>query len=387
MDFLSLQWLTLMMATVSLYWLCPASWRQLLVLVITLALLIYVSPLSAAILTFFALSTYWLTRGEQVTLPRMCLALTVVVVVLAFFKIRFFNAGGSAGDIITNAAIPLGLSYYSFRCFHFIFERYRQTVEQPPLKTFLAYLFFLPTILVGPINRFNDYFREQEKVRWDAGYLSSGLERLLFGYFKVTFLANFLVLGKLGEYITTIPAEQVALIAYLEILQDALLLYLLFAGYSDIAIGFGLLLGIRVMENFNWPYLRKNISEFWQSWHISLSSWCRDYIFFPVLASTRNPYVATLASFTVIGLWHEISLRYICWGLFHGIGLLIWRYFQQFKRKYNLHWSQLPGIGWVFVLLSILLTLHYVIFGLVIVNQPDLHSVWQVYKTILFSWI
>lgn len=387
MDFLSLQWLSLMMATVSLYWLCPSKWRQQLILVITLALLIYISPLSALILSFFALSTYWLTTGKEVSLSRMCLALILVVVVLAFFKIRFFNAGGSAGDIITNAAIPLGLSYYSFRCFHFIFERYRQTIEQPPLKAFLTYLFFLPTIVVGPINRFNEYYREQEKATWDASYLSSGLERLLFGYFKITFLANFLILGKLGEFIAGLPADNTALITYLQIVQDALILYLLFAGYSDIAIGFGLLLGIRVLENFNWPYIRKNISEFWQSWHISLSSWCRDYIFFPVLASTRNPYVATLASFTVIGLWHEISLRYICWGLFHGVGLLGWRYFQQFKRKHNINWSKLPGVGWIFIGLSIFLTLNYVIFGLVIVNQPDLSSVWNVYQTILFWWI
>lgn len=375
------------MATVSLYWLCPSKWRQQLILVITLALLIYISPLSALILSFFALSTYWLTTGKEVSLSRMCLALILVVVVLAFFKIRFFNAGGSAGDIITNAAIPLGLSYYSFRCFHFIFERYRQTIEQPPLKAFLTYLFFLPTIVVGPINRFNEYYREQEKATWDASYLSSGLERLLFGYFKITFLANFLILGKLGEFIAGLPADNTALITYLQIVQDALILYLLFAGYSDIAIGFGLLLGIRVLENFNWPYIRKNISEFWQSWHISLSSWCRDYIFFPVLASTRNPYVATLASFTVIGLWHEISLRYICWGLFHGVGLLGWRYFQQFKRKHNINWSKLPGVGWIFIGLSIFLTLNYVIFGLVIVNQPDLSSVWNVYQTILFWWI
>lgn len=386
MSFLSIEWFSIIVATVSLYWIVPANLRQNLLILLTLLFLALASPESAGILTFFALVTYYLTSGVTVSGSRAVLALVVVLGTLAYFKVRFFSAGGLAGDIIENVAIPLGLSYYSFRCAHFIFERYRNTVAQPRLIDFFGYLFFLPTIVVGPINRFQEYFDESSRVTWRAARLSDGLERILFGYFKVAVLGYFLVNGSLGDFIAGIEPNNEALRLYLKIIQDGLLLYLLFAGFSDIAIGFSLLLGIRVMENFNWPYIQKNISDFWRCWHISLSSWCRDYVYFPVLGATRNPYLATLATFTVIGLWHEISPRYIVWGLYHGVGILIWRRFQSVKRKYRPKWCSLPIPAVALSTLSILFTVHFVFFGLVIVNQPNFASVLDVFSTVLLFW-
>lgn len=386
MNFLSIEWVSIIVGTVSLYWLFPASLRQGLIVVLTLSFLAVWSPESALILVAFALATYWLTAKETVSGQRAIAALVLVLGTLAWFKIRFFNAGGHAGDILQDVAIPLGLSYYSFRCAHFIFERYRNTIEQPRLKDYFGYLFFLPTIVVGPINRFQEYVDEVERVSWSASGLSDGLERILFGYFKVAVLGYFLVNGYLGDQIAAVDPHNEALILYLKIIQDGLLLYFLFAGFSDVAIGFGLLLGIRVMENFHWPYLQKNISDFWRGWHISLSSWCRDYVYFPVLGATRNPYLATVSTFVAIGLWHEISPRYIAWGLYHGLGILAWRRFQGFKRRHRPAWCALPVPAAILAALSIILTLHFVFFGLVIVNQPDFESVFSVYRTVLFSW-
>ena len=387
MYFISLEWFITMVATVSFYWLCPGKWRQWLLIGITAVFLTVFSPVSAVLLSGFAVITYLLVRGEKVSAFRLIVSLLLVLAILAYYKISFFNAGGKAGDVIENVAIPLGLSYYSFRCAHFIFERYRGTVAQPSFKNFLSYLFFLPTIVVGPINRIGEYFDQMSQVKWNAERLSEGLERILFGYVKIAVLGNYLVTAKLGALIANIPPDNAALILYLEIIQDGLTLYFLFAGFSDIAIGFSLLLGIRVMENFNWPYIRKNISDFWKGWHISLSSWCRDYVYFPVLGVTRNPYMATLASFSVIGLWHEISFRYITWGLYHGVGIIVWRRFQGFKRRFSPVWADLPVVRGLMAGISILVTLHFVFFGLVIVNQPDFQSVFQVYKTVLFDWI
>lgn len=386
MNFLSIEWFSIIVATVSLYWIVPAKLRQALIIFLTLLFLALASPESAVILTFFALVTYYLTSGDMVSGSRTILALVIVLGTLAYFKIRFFSAGGRAGDIIENVAIPMGLSYYSFRCAHYIFERYRNTVAQPGLADFFGYLFFLPTLVVGPINRFQEYSEESSRLTWSAIRLSDGLERILFGYFKVAVLGYFLVNGSLGDFIVGIGPDNEALRLYLKIVQDGLLLYFLFAGFSDIAIGFSLLLGIRVMENFNWPYLQKNISDFWRGWHISLSSWCRDYVYFPVLGGTRNPYLATLATFTVIGLWHEISPRYIVWGLYHGVGILIWRRFQGIKRKHSPGWCSLPVPAAALSVLSILFTVHFVFFGLVIVNQPNFASVLDVYSTVLLFW-
>ena len=386
MNFLSLEWLSIVVGTVSLYWLAPASVRQPLIVLLTLLFLGTVSPESAVILIAFALVTYSLTNTERVSRLRAICASLLIVATLSYFKIRFFAAGGRAGDIVTNVAIPLGLSYYAFRCLHFVLERYRNTVSQPSLQVYFGYLFYLPTIVVGPINRFHEYSAQVAQVEWRADRLSSGLERILFGYFKVAVLGYFLINGMLGDAIAAIESDNEPLALYLRILQDGFILYFLFSGFSDIAIGFSLLLGIRVMENFNWPYLQKNISDFWRGWHISLTSWVRDYVYFPVLGASRNPYLATLATFVVIGLWHEISLRYIVWGLYHGIGVLIWRRFQKLKRKVRPAWCGLRIPTVFFSTLSIVATVHFVMFGLVIVNQENFSAVLAVYSKVLFFW-
>lgn len=387
MSFLSLDWLVALIATVSLYWLCPGRWRQWLLIAITFLFISLKSPESSVILAVFAMTTFYLTRGEKVSGKRALLALVVVFATLAYFKLRLFNAGGRAGDVIANVAIPLGLSYYAFRCAHFIFERYRNTLAQPTFKQYLGYLYFLPTLVVGPINRSKEFFEQTASVTWSPSVLSDGLERILYGYFKVAVLSGFLVTSVLGGFILDLPAEKAALRMYLEIVRDGFNLYFLFAGFSDIAIGFGLLLGIRVMENFNWPYIQKNIGDFWRSWHISLSTWCRDYVYFPVLGATRNPYLATLASFVTIGLWHEISFRYIVWGLYHGVGILIWRMFHERTRAFRLSLQTKPVLRFVVSAASILLTLHFVFLGLVIINQPSFSAVFEVYRIVLLFWI
>lgn len=387
MSFLSLDWLVALIATVSLYWLCPRRWRQWLLIAITFLFISLKSPESSVILAVFAITTFYLTRGEKVSGKRALLALVVVFATLAYFKLRLFNAGGRAGDVIANVAIPLGLSYYAFRCAHFIFERYRNTLAQPTFKQYLGYLYFLPTLVVGPINRSKEFFEQTASVTWSPSVLSDGLERILYGYFKVAVLSGFLVTSVLGGFILDLPAEKAALRMYLEIVRDGFNLYFLFAGFSDIAIGFGLLLGIRVMENFNWPYIQKNIGDFWRSWHISLSTWCRDYVYFPVLGATRNPYLATLASFVTIGLWHEISFRYIIWGLYHGVGILIWRMFHERTRAFRLSLQKKPVLRFVVSAASILLTLHFVFLGLVIINQPSFSAVFEVYRIVLLFWI
>lgn len=387
MNFLSIEWIAIIVITVSLHWICPSRWRKLLLIVITASFLAVFSLESLCILTIFSVLTYSLTKGERVSLLNLVLSVFFVFAVLSYFKIRFSVAGGKAGDIIVSAAIPLGLSYFSFRCVHFIFERFRNTVRQPAFVDFVGYLFFLPTIVIGPINRFNDYFNQVYELKWSASKISNGLERILFGFVKISVLGNYLASTMMGNLISSIPPENIPLLLYLKIIQDGFTLYFIFAGYSDVAIGFALLLGFRIMENFDNPYLQKNITDFWRGWHISLSSWCRDYVYLPVLGSTRNPYIATLASFSVIGLWHELSLRYITWGLYHGVGILICRQFKMLTRKNGMINKTFPMKNIVVSCVSILLTQHYVFFGLVIVNQPDFKSVLNIYRTVLFFWI
>ena len=153
-----------------------------------------------------------------------------------------------------------------------------------------------------------------------------------------------------------------------------------FSGFSDVAIGLSLLLGFRVVENFNYPFLATSIGEFWKCWHMSLSLWCRDYVYFPALALTRNVSIAILFSMVILGGWHEISLRYIGWGLLHACVLNFMHVWKKTAIADLLH-SRLPG----YKLFAWLLTIHFVVFSFVLVSEDNIADSMKLYR-ILF-WI
>lgn len=381
MHFVSALWVVLMAVTIGVYWILPEWWRNRGLVATTCVFLVAYAPQSTILLCLFAMWTYGLANRPLLSTRRLVVACSGIVLVLTAFKLGAgINFEGDPGGI----AIPLGLSYYSFRCMHYLFERYKGTLDRHGFKEFLGYLFFLPTIVVGPINRFDAFLRDVRRQRWSSALMSEGLERVLYGYVKITVLGNFLVTSQFRAWIDTLQPGHPALGGYLHIVRFGLNAYLQFAGFSDVAIGFALLLGYRVIENFNWPYLQKNISAFWRSWHISLTSWCRDYVYGSVFAVSRSPALGAVATLVVIGLWHEISLRYLLWGLFHGSGLIVWQRFQSMKRH-------LPTIthplGRRLVEGGcILLTANFVWFSFVLVAQPTLARSWDVYRTVLFWW-
>ena len=163
--------------------------------------------------------------------------------------------------------------------------------------------------------------RSMRRLKWQPSYLSEGLERLLYGMVKINFIGNYLLSFKLIQYADNIDIPRLRV--YLKLIAFTGNAYIQFSGFSDIAIGLGLIWGIRVMENFNWPFLATNMQEFWRRWHISLSSWCRDYIFQPIMAFSRNRWLALVASMLVLALWHDISWNYIFWGTFHSMLILL----------------------------------------------------------------
>lgn len=382
MHFLSLTWLAWMAGTVSVYWLAPREWRHWVLVAVSLAFLAIHAPVSAILLVGFTLLTYFATRREHVSGWQAAGVSAVMIAVLVFYKVA---VSGVAGTIIENAVIPLGLSYYTFRCLHLTIERYKTAAPPTRFGDVVEYLVFLPTFVVGPIHRYQPFQRDLRRHRWDFDMLTEGLERILYGYVKIAVLGNYIVSTKLVGLIESLPPESEALSLYLLVVSRGLSVYFQFAGFSDIAIGFALLLGFRVMENFNWPYFQPNISAFWNCWHISLSSWCRNYIYDVVIATLRSPALGALATLTVIALWHEISPRYFVWGLYHGLGIVLWQQFQKVKPR--LPQSDSPILKRTARGLSILLTVHFVWYSFVIVSQPTFRDVWHIYRSTLFAWL
>lgn len=382
MQYVSLEWAAWMAGTFSLYWLTPSQCRQWVLIAITAVFIVHLSPLSGAILAGFTLLTWLAVRADRLSGKAVVALLSIFILALGYFKLGARNE--SQDTIIAQGLIPLGMSYYTFRCLHVIFERYLDRFKEVRLRELVGYLFFLPTIVVGPIHRFGEYQRDFYRVRFEAKNLGIGLERILYGYVKIGFISNYLITGKVGAWAAELPPEYASLAAYIWIVQGGVNLYFQFSGYADIAIGFARLLGFQVIENFNWPYLQKNLSDFWRSWHISLTSWCRDYVYGSVASYSRSPALGALATLLVIGLWHELSLRFVCWGLFHAFGLIVWQQFQTLKPY--LPRTKSPALLGLARVASTVLTVHYVWFAFAIVRKPDLASVLDVWWAATFGF-
>jgi alginate O-acetyltransferase complex protein AlgI len=358
-----------------LAWLLPEKWQMLPVAIATAIFLGFVSPVSLVILTLSSLITYYVLQSNA-TQPAATLVIVIQVsCILLIFKLQtilHFN-------ITKNAVLPLGLSYYSFRQIHYAIEVYKKKMPAHSIIDYLNYLFFLPTLLVGPINLFQPFLKDLRKRRWDNLLFSQGLERILYGLVKIVVIGNYLLTLKLNLFCNSIAANHVWLSTYLQVFKFTANAYFQFAGYSDVAIGLSMLFGFKIIENFNFPFLAKNIADFWKRWHISLSSWCREYVFYPFLGITRNAAVSILISMIVLGIWHEISIRYILWGLLHAIAINVWHRYEATGMHKKL--SNYPVFQHA---LGIAVTLNFVMLSFVMISEHSLTDSLTIFQTLLF---
>lgn len=372
MEILELSWLGWVLASVVTCWLLPGRWRPWGIAAFALAFLAIADPPSALILAAMAGITWW--AGARGGGRRMGVAAVVVLLLgmLAVFKAAASQAGGFA--------MPLGMSYYTFRCVHYALERFKKSLPPHTAAEFLAYLFFLPTLIAGPIHRFPEFHRDLRRTRLDGGLLSEGFERVLYGYAKILVVSGWLIQGQVQPWIAGLAPSQPWLAAYLYMLATGYMGYLTFAGYSDVAIGVARLTGFRVIENFNNPFASRNIVEFWRRWHISLTSWVRDYLYATVFSLTRKPYLAALAAMLVIGLWHEISARYVIWGLAHGLAVAGCQWYQ--RRRAGRADPPAGGRAMLGAFAGWFVTFHFVMLSCVFVMH-DFDRAMDIYRTLL----
>jgi len=326
MTLLSLTVFGCLVLTAACAWVLPRKAQPWGIALCTAAFLAFYSWASLLILTGTSLAVFFLLKRNKIHGAALLCAVGVISAIFIWFKLKGATTGGMA------FVIPLGLSYYSFRQIHYIFESYKRKLEEHTLSDYVCYLYFLPTLHVGPIHRFPEFLRDLRRRRWDTAALSNGLERILYGYAKIVIVSNFLIAKQFNLLVIQVSNTHPMFAEYLRSLSRWMNLYFQFSGYSDIAIGFSLVMGFRIMENFNFPFLARNIVEFWQRWHISLSSWCRDYIYTPMASVTRMPGISVLAAMLILGLWHEFSGRYVLWGLYNGVAILVWHTFQAIKK-------------------------------------------------------
>ncbi len=266
----------------------------------------------------------------------------------------------------------LGFSYIAFRLIHTLRDRQSGILPALSLREYAAYVLFFPAFVAGPIDRAERFvkdFRALPDMRGlDATRFGDGLTRIGMGLFKKFVIADSLALGLslnpvIADQITSAPMFALFLYGY------ALRLFFDFSGYSDIAIGIGILFGINLPENFNRPYLKTNLTAFWQSWHMTLSGWARAYVFSPISRAMikrkwnpiLNVLIAQLATMIVIGLWHGIALNFLVWGIWHGVGLFVHK---QWSDRTRVWYRGLEGRRkQLWSAFAWLITFHYIVIG------------------------
>lgn len=242
--------------------------------------------------------------------------------------------GSSPSKTLREIALPLGISFYSFQSISYIIDLYRKKTEaaRNPLA-FGCYITFFPQLVAGPIVRFKDIQKELKSRNIDLSSLTEGISRFIIGLSKKVLIAN--PTGRLAdELFATNPQDLSTVGCWLAAISYGIQIFFDFSGYSDMAIGLARIFGIRIPENFKRPYQSSSVRQFWRSWHISLSTWFRDYLYIP-LGGSRNGNLRTFTNLTLVfvgcGLWHGASLNFVLWGLFHGLFLSSEHFFKSNK--------------------------------------------------------
>lgn len=306
---------------IALSWVLPAKYHLLPASLVTVLFLCFHSYLSLVCLLVnvglgYSLM-YFMPNRRAVAYASVGLSSAVLIT----YKIYNTHAGGLLDFGL------IGLSYYSFRQIHLAIEYYKEQIGSISLMNYVNYLLFIPTFIIGPINTYGEFEKDSLKRRWDSSLFSIGFERILYGLVKISLLGNYIFSFRFDQLINEqyfSEAQYYILNQYLNAVIFTGNAYFQFSGFSDVAIGLSALFGYRIIENFNYPFLSQNIAEFWTRWHISLSSWCKNYVFLPVLGKTRNVLISLGLSMLVLGLWHEISLKYLLWSVIQALAIFAW---------------------------------------------------------------
>jgi alginate O-acetyltransferase complex protein AlgI len=360
MLFNSLLFLVFFIIVTTGYYLLPGRFRWLWLLLASCYFYMYFKPAYILIILFTIVIDY--IAGiliEQAKAPYKKLYLIISLVanigVLAFYKyIDFFiqNINSLSGIFdgpqvpLLNILLPIGLSFHTFQAMSYTIEVYRgNQIAERHFGIYALYVLFYPQMVAGPIERPQHILPQLHQThKFVSSTFVTGIFVMLIGLFKKVVIAD-----RLGLYVDPVfsdPHHHSGLSLLLASYFFAIQIYCDFSGYSDMAIGAALTLGIKLMQNFNRPYLSKNISEFWSRWHISLSTWFRDYVYIPLGGNRKTEiltYFNILIVFIISGLWHGANWKYVVWGLIHGALLISYR----MSKRFNISINGYPFLKWL----------------------------------------
>jgi D-alanyl-lipoteichoic acid acyltransferase DltB (MBOAT superfamily) len=330
--------------------------------------------------------------------------MVVVLLIFLILKVPQFALWGSMTlrslvDQSTATASPLdirwlGFSYVAFRLMHTWLDRKSGRLEAYSLMDMVNYVIFFPSLSAGPIDRLPRFVKDAHKpIVILSPELGEAFYRLAVGIFKKFALADTLAMLALNP----LNADQIQSTGWSWVLvyAYAFQIYFDFAGYTDIAIGVGQLMGITLPENFNRPYLKSNLTQFWNNWHMTLTQWFRAYFFNPFTRYLRKNYrhlsvgwivlITQLSTMVLIGFWHGVTFNFLFWGLWHGLGLFINNRFSDWMKPRATALQDRPKFQKLLDGFNTFLTFNYVALGWVFFALPSLDLSWRVFGQ-LFGW-
>ena len=363
---------------VAVYWIIPQQTaRSWFLALISIAVITYYDWRASSIVIFLSLFSYGVavlieTKRKKLLIHR--LAVCGIAIFLVVFKYlglltstldelqRFFSVLPVLH--FESLLLPLGISYITFKHISYLTDVYWKVATRGRFVDLLCYSSLFTIFVAGPIERF-ERFKPQvggASQKFSTQFIEEGFRRIVYGLFKKYVIADWIgyfastVWGKSSN--GDLGSTSIALLGF------SLQIYFDFSGYSDIAIGSSKCFGLTIMENFNWQYLQPNISQFWRSWHISLSDWIRDYVYFPLSNAHSgilwNLVAVPVGAMALCGLWHGAAWHYVIWGVWHGVGISVHQFWNRSKRRNpplarmsNRQWFNVMSIAVTFVFVTI----------------------------------
>ncbi len=327
----------------------------------------------------------WMHAAENKT-PLAWVAAAVILGPLVFYKYVHFlgeniHALWSAFPVLPRQHLPIGISFYSFQALAYVLDVRRGEKPEPSPVKFATFLCFFPHLVAGPILRASNLLgqlaAERNITRDDVG---QGLWRIGVGLAKKLLIADVLRVGMIDSVFTD-PAQFTGLEVLVALYAYTLQIYADFSGYTDFAIGSSRLLGFRIPENFNRPYQALSVANYWRRWHITLSDWVRDYVYYPMGGSRGTglvPYRNTMATLLILGAWHGANWTFLVYGALHGVAVGLNRWWK--KRP---GWTEPTGLG---VAWRWCLTFQFVVLARILFRSDDLAHAGTVTGALLSRW-
>jgi len=316
--------------TLPLYYLLPQKIKNIFLLLVSYIFYYFSGISSLLVLFIYTLLAY--IAGIYISKNRPKKIVLTICVLFYFLMLNYFKYLGLFSEIlnlnlsINNIVIPAGISFYTFQIVAYLIDVYRGNIEpEKNYVSFFLYISFFPKLLVGPIEnskRFLKQINEDKVVNWNSFY--RGILFVLWGFFIKLCLAD-----RIGMYVDTVYGDYTTYQGFyvlIAVILYSFQIYCDFLGYTYIARGLAIMMGFELMDNFNAPYFGLSVNDFWKRWHISLTSWFRDYLYIPLGGNrkgTSRKYINKLLVFLASGLWHGSSISFVLWGLINGVYVIV----------------------------------------------------------------